>query len=319
MLFAATPSGEEQAARQARSVHLQYRGWEGPAKIFYIEATPIQTYPGTYFCTIAFNGGYCGIQELQDGKQIAIFSVWEPGNPFDFQAHPDTIEESQRTQSLYGGEGVHIQRFGGEGTGGKSFVGITWQNGKAVCMAVSVSQVTQYRIAYTCWIWDEAKQGWFRMATFSTLLNEGKAVLTTPYAFLEDFLRNKESRNHVRCGITSRLWAWNGKDWSASTEATFTADNNTLTTIDAGPAANGFWFATGGDTTNVTTPLWSNITPGGVMDDSHLRRMRLVEHVLALEQPAPATPSQPESSAAPSQPEAPATPDQRVPESTTTP
>ena len=299
-------SGEEEAARQARSVHLQYRGWKGPASVFYLEGTPQQVYPGTYFCLLGFDGGYCGIQQIVDGRHVAIFSVWEPGDPFDFSAHPDAVEEGKRTKALYVGENVEVARFWGEGTGGKSMMLLNWEVGKPVCMAISVAKDGPYRTAYTCWIWDDQKQDWFRMATFSTLVNDGKAELTYPYAFLEDFLRNGESRNHVRRARTSRLWAWNGSEWTASQFAGFTADNNTLTNIDAGPAADGFWFATGGATANVTAPLWSKIIPGGAPDDSAARRVRLIEVIkAAAAAPAPVDKPLPEPPADDPQPEAP--------------
>ncbi|MBQ9694450.1 MAG: DUF3472 domain-containing protein [Kiritimatiellae bacterium] len=287
----AFPSGEEQAARQARSVHLQHLGWGKPAKIFYLEATMEQSYPGTYFATIAFDGGYCGIQELPTKHRIAIFSIWEPGNPLDPKANPNNVEEIKRTKTLYQGENVHIQRFGGEGTGGKSMMWLNWEHGKPVYMAISVAPDGEHHTAFTCWIWDVQKQDWFRMATFSTLFNKGKAELTGPYSFVEDFLRNVESRNHVRCGYTSPLWAWDGTQWSSSTKARFTADNNTLTTIDAGSKAGGFWMATGGSTTNVTTKLWNiiQLQSGNIPDDSATRRAKLVEAVKAAET-ATATP-----------------------------
>lgn len=283
MVSLAQQSGEEQAARQARSVHLAYRGWATPAKIFYLEATPTQMAPGTYFSTIAFNGGYCGIQLLPNGKRIAIFSVWEPSNPFNFKDHPDAVEECKRTAAHYQGEGVHVQRFGGEGTGGKSTMPLEWDRDQPVCMAISVAQHGKYRTAFTCWIWNVEKQDWFRMATFSTLVNQGKAELKSPYSFLEDFRRNVKSREETRIGHVSRLWAWNGTEWGASTAAQFTADSNTLTNIDAGASANGFWMATGGATTNITTKLWTQVKPGGAPDDSEARRTRLVEAVKAAE------------------------------------
>jgi hypothetical protein len=274
LLFA--QSGEQQAARQARSVHLQYRNWKGPASVFYLETTPNLSSPGTYFCTIAFDGGYCGIQELADGTHIAIFSVWEPSNPHDYGANPNLVDEGIRTKMLYAGENVHIQRFGGEGTGGKSMMPYKWELNHPVYMAISVAKDGDYRTAYTCWIWDNAKQDWFRMATFSTLYNKGNVELQTPYSFVEDFRRNVKSKEVVRKATFSRLWAYNGSLWTASEDAAFTADDNTLSTIDAGPSEKGFWLATGGDTQNVTTPLWRMVQPGKEMDDSAARRLRLL-------------------------------------------
>lgn len=276
-------SGEEQAARQARSVHLQYQGWEGKAKIFYIEITPLQMAPGTYFCALAFDGGYCGLQLLPDNQHCAIFSVWEPSDPFDFAAHPDAVDESKRAKDLYHGECVDVQRFGGEGTGLRSMLGVNWQLDLPIQMAVSVMRVGKYRTAYTCWIWDFTRDEWFRVATFSTLVNNGKAELRYPYSFLEDFLRNVKSRDWVRRGKVSRLWAWNGEAWSPCKRAIFTADQNTLTTIDAGATDTGFWLATGGETENVTTKLWNEIRPGEAPDASETRRAKLLEAVRAIE------------------------------------
>ena len=278
-------SGEVQAQRQARSVHLQHQGYAEPAKVFYLEATPDRFWPGSYLCLLGFDGGYAGVQELVDGRHIAIFSVWEPSNPFDFKAHPDAVHEEKRTKVLYGGPGVEVGRFGGEGTGGKSMTLWPWKLGQPIPIAVSCAPDGEFRTAYTCWLWDEAKSDWFRMATFSTLVGGDQATLRGPYSFLEDFHRNVKSKAGVRTARFSRLWAWDGQKWGASTQARFTADANILTTIDAGPSADGFWLATGGDTRNVTVPLWGTIRPGGVPDASAERRGKLIKAIQAA-QPA---------------------------------
>ena len=256
-------SGEQQAARQARSVHLGYQGWPQPATIFYIEATADRFWPGSYMCLLGFDGGYAGVQEHANGNHVAIFSVWDPGDAFDFKAHPDAVAEEERTKNLYAGEKVRIKRFGGEGTGGQSMMDWPWKLGEPVRMAVSCAPDGEWRTAYTCWLWDEAKGDWFRMATFSTLVGGDKATLRGPYSFLEDFRRNVESKFQVR--------------------ARFTADGNTLLTIDAGPSADGFWLATGGDTRNATVKLWSEVRPGGAPDDSAQRREKLLQAVRAVQ------------------------------------
>lgn len=284
-------SGEEQAARQARSVHLQYRKWNAPAQVLYIEATPEQSAPGTYFCLLGFDVGYCGIQDLIDGTRIGIFSIWEPSHPHAKNTNDEkSVHETNRTQLLYQGENVHIQRFGGEGTGGKSMIPLKWELNKPVCMAVSAEPNGESRSAYTCWIWDDSKADWFRMATFSTLFSNGKHELNSAYSFVEDFRRNIKSKDAVRKARFSRLWAYNGSIWTACANAAFTADNNTLTTIDAGATENGFWLATGGTTTNATTQLLESITPKQPSDDSAERRARLISLIEALKAPQPPKP-----------------------------
>lgn len=279
--------GDRQAARQARSVHLQHQGWGKDAKIFYIEATADRFCPGSYMCLLGFEGGYAGVQERPNGKHLAIFSVWEVPDDHDYTARAEDVAEEKRTQLLYRGEGVTIARFGGEGTGGQSRIdGYPWEVGKPVRMAVSCAKEGETRTAYTCWIWDEAKGEWFRMATFSTPLGGGKAALNGPYSFLEDFRRNVESKKHVRSARFTRLWAYVGEAWVPADRCQFSADNNTLTTIDAGPWAEGGWLATGADTRNTTVKLWGTFPVGGVDEGSAERRKALLKAVQAAEAPA---------------------------------
>lgn len=285
-------SPAEQAARQARSVHLYYNHDSKSSQVFYIEGTVRKAYIGTYVCFIGFNAGYCGLQRLRNGEHRAIFSIWEPSDPFDFSANPDVVQEASRTRNLYYSEGVEVSRFGGEGTGGRSMMPLNWREGEKVRMAISCGKDGDHRTAYTCWIYADEFKAWFRMATFSSLVGEGKAEITNAYSFVEDFLRNVESRDHARVAEFSRLWAYDGKQWHASSAARFSADSNALTNIDAGPAPAGFWMATGGKTENKTVKLWETFAPGQAdMDDSESYRNALIEAVQSVDAP-PALPTQ---------------------------
>ncbi len=272
------PTGEEQAARQARSVHLIYHGWESPAQIFYMEAAIDHFYRGSYACLLAFNGGYAGVQELVDGRHVAIFSVWEPGE-INLTAHEKDVDHAIRTECLYSGEGVEVSRFGGEGTGGKSMMLYDWELGKPIPMAIHATPQGKHRTAYTCWVWNEETNAWFRMATFSSLVRDNKKGLTEPYSFLEDFLRNVTSREHLRVARFNRMWSWNGTAWTPANKALFSADTNILQTIDAGPTATGYWLATGGATVNRTVKLWEVFAAGGAEDNSATRRAKLLEAI----------------------------------------
>ncbi|MEI6177990.1 MAG: DUF3472 domain-containing protein [Verrucomicrobiota bacterium] len=46
--------------------------------------------------------GYFGIQELGDGRKIAIFSVWDPAKG----DHADKVPPEQRVEVLHTGESV---------------------------------------------------------------------------------------------------------------------------------------------------------------------------------------------------------------------
>ncbi len=254
-----------EAKRQARSVHLGYR--EIPAaQAVYGEVTVRECAPGSYFCAIGFNGGYMGIQEQGNGRKVAIFSVWEPGDPFDFKAHPDKSPEDTRTKELYAGEGVRTRRFGGEGTGGQSMMDFDWKPGQPYRFCVSAESGGDPWIAFTGWIYRDETKSWFKMATFSTVAVKGKPRVSGVYSFVEDFRRNYESAGQVRRADFTHFAAFDPdkKSWIMADKAQFTADRNPAMTVDAGPIGGGFFLQTGGETKNVTAPLWSVMTRGDV-------------------------------------------------------
>lgn len=242
--------------RQCRSIHL---GYQTPkAKAAYLEVVPEKTTAGTYFCALGFDMGYFGIQDLGDGKKIAIFSVWEPGDPFDFKAHPDKIPEDKRVGMLEKGEGVIDGRFGGEGTGGQSKLPFEWEVGKPTKFFVQAKPVGEFT-EFTGHIFDPAQNKWRLMATFRT---HSKGIpLQGLYSFVEDFRRNYESAKIVHRASYGNGWVLDleGK-WQPMLNAKFTGDVTPSTNVDAGPIPGGFFLQTGGDTLQKTTKLWEKMT-----------------------------------------------------------
>ncbi len=253
---AADAAEESPWHRGARSVH----AWHPApgAEWAYGEATVESSVPGSYFCVIGFKCGYFGIQELYDGKKVAIFSIWDPGDPFDFGAHPDEVDESMRTKNLYAGAGVAIKRFGGEGTGGQSMMPFDWKVGDTCRFAVHVRKDGDHRAAFTGYIYRNG--AWFRMATFSTLQTKGDPSINDIYSFVEDFRRTPESRKQVRRASFLNFFAKpSGGEWQAIGNGRFTGDNNPITTVDAEIVPNGFVLTTGGDTANTHVKLFSDM------------------------------------------------------------
>lgn len=73
--------------------------------------------PFTYFMSNGFYGGYFGIQEHDEGKKFALFSVWDAGS---------------KVEIVDWGEGVSVGRFGNEGTGANSKMPFQWKIGEPV-------------------------------------------------------------------------------------------------------------------------------------------------------------------------------------------
>jgi hypothetical protein len=242
-LVAAESIGGQEPPRAARSVHLQ---WNSPeTDVFYLEARVTQSTPGSYFMACGWGGGYFGIQELRDRKTVAIFSVWDPTKGDD----PNAVKPEERVELLHEGEGVRIKRFGGEGTGGQCMVDFPWTVGATVRFLVR-AEVQGEKTAYSGWLYDEGRRSWRHLVTFRTRA-AGKR-LRGLYSFVEDFRRDRRSVDDVRRAEFGRGWTKTAAGaWQPLTQARFTASRaawEARDNLDAGPAVNGYYLATGGAT-----------------------------------------------------------------------
>ncbi|MFO0806361.1 MAG: DUF3472 domain-containing protein [Gemmataceae bacterium] len=245
------PADEKLAGIACRSVHLGYSAGEGTA--FTTELIVDQSAPGTYFCAIGWNKGYFGIQELGNGKKLAIFSVWDSG-----QNDPKAVDESKRVKLLHKDEKVRIGRFGGEGTGGQSFFDFDWKTGTPYRFLVT-SKIDGDRTEYAGRLYMPETKEWKHLVTFSTIT--GGKNLGGYYSFVEDFKRDKISLTKARTARFGDAWVKPLKgDWTPVNKARFTADSNPAVNINAGLKDGLFFLATGGDTKNSDVKLKESIT-----------------------------------------------------------
>lgn len=224
-----------------RSVHL---GFDAPAgSAFYNEVTIEKSAPGSFFMVCGWDQGYFGLQELADGKKLAIFSVWDSKND-DPQATP----EERRVRVVCHDPAVRAGRFGNEGSGGPSFFPFDWQTGETY-RCLLTGWIDGARTEYSGFLYLPKDGAWRRLVTFSTP-NGGKP-LRGCYCFLEDFRRNRISATQIREARFGNGWVRNvAGDWLAIRRARFTADANPVLNIDAGLRQTGFFLATGGETVN---------------------------------------------------------------------
>jgi hypothetical protein len=233
--------------RAARSVHLSYIA--PPAIAFYAEATVQQSVPGSYFEVCGFQGGYFGIQALSAGKKVGIFSVWDNAKGND----PKAVDQKNRVETLFIGDGVRASRFGGEGTGGHSDFDLPWKIGDTYRFFLT-SKIDDQKTDYAAYIFDPQKKSWFHVATFAA--PGGGKHLTGLYSFIEDFRRDTRSATETRRAKYGNQWIQtvDGK-WEPIIKARFTASGATWEardTINAGLDGNDFFLQTGGDTVQQT-------------------------------------------------------------------
>lgn len=249
------------APRAARSVHLSYIASTDADgyTAFYNECIIQKSTPGSYFQACGFAGGYFGVQELVDGKKIAILSVWDPTQGDD----PAAVDEKDRVEMLFVGDGVRAQRFGGEGTGAQSFFDYDWQVGKPVRFHVE-AVVDEGKTAYAGFIQLPDGKTWKHLATFRT--KNGKPM-SHLYAFIEDFRRDTKSADEVRRATFGNTFVRDGQGaWWPIRKAKFTAsgaDWEAKETIDAGVIdADTFYLQTGGATRS-SSPLGTILSLDG--------------------------------------------------------
>lgn len=229
----------------ARSVHLWF-DLPKNAKCVCNEVCVSESQRGSYFCVIGFSRGYSGIQELYDGKKMAIFSVWDSSSNTD-------PSEDKRVQVAYSGKGVEVSRFGNEGTGGKTMMPLEWKLNEPVQFKMEAQDVDGTWTAYSCYVKMNSSD-WFHMATMKTIANG--ELLNGVYSFVEDFRRDGASHCEIRSAKFGDCYSKADDCQCKCQKATFTADSSTPTlNIDAGLCGDKFYLTTGGDTKNTSTQL----------------------------------------------------------------
>ncbi len=251
-LTLAATAAPQNTPRACRSIHMVYKTDQAVA--YANEVTIQNSAPGTYFCVCGWDQGYCGLQQLPNGKKRFIFSVWDSVATND----PKAVKEEDRTKMIFKDEQVTIGRFGGEGTGGQSFLDLDWKAGETYRFMVS-AKVAGRRTEYTGHLFMPDTKAWKKLVTFSTPGNH--PVLADCHSFVEDFLRNGDSATHARKAVFGNGWTQDAKGAvTPITQGRFTADRTPSNNVDAGTAGGRFFLATGGETANTGTPLWKEVT-----------------------------------------------------------
>lgn len=207
--------------RRGPSVHLGYQVPEeaGDIQYFYNEITVPegQDVLGSYFMANGFAQGYFGIQVNSPTERRILFSVWSPYKT----DNPEDIPEEQRIKMLKKGEGVHVGKFGNEGSGGQSYLKYNWKAGLTYKFLLKAQPSDKNSTDYTAWFMDPERNEWQLIACFRRPMTS--TYVKRPHSFLENFYT--QMGNISRMAYYTNQWACNteGK-WYELTKAKFTAD-----------------------------------------------------------------------------------------------
>lgn len=283
---------ENMAKRQCTSVHLSYKPVVPMHTAAYTEMVVEKSAPGTYFACNNFSNGYIGVQELArpnaDGTpvRVAIFSIWDAKDSGD---NPHAAPEEERAKLVARGAGVKTERFGGEGTGGKSMRLFPWKEGEVIrTLVIEKADGEDFR-QIAGYIMNPATGKWELMSCWR--VQAVRRGLGGGCGFVEDFIRNVDSKSRERRATFGPAYRWDGSAWSQASLFTFTRDANPNPNINCrlNPARGYYSLATGGDIapeadfqpfdTKKLDPLPSSSAPGeDVMELIRAPKMEPVEY-----------------------------------------
>jgi hypothetical protein len=143
----------------------------------------------TYYCGLCWNGGeqgggYCGIQDHPDGRNF-IFSIWDP------------MGTDQPIQVVHEGCGTKCERFGGEGTGLKSWnFELGW---KVDCWYTLTTRRWDENghTFFGFWIHDQDGDKWCHLVTMEFPVDHVYFSNNTA-CFLEDWMGSGENVRSLR-------------------------------------------------------------------------------------------------------------------------
>ncbi|WP_295649319.1 DUF3472 domain-containing protein [uncultured Mucilaginibacter sp.] len=205
------------------SVHLSYKvpaGTTGKVEWFYNEVTvkPGDDVIGSYFMADGFSVGYFGMQVNSATERRLLFSVWSPFSTDDKNKVPDSLKIKMLTKGAL----VHSGEFGGEGSGGQSYLVYPWKAGKTYCFLMHAEPDAATRTTiFTAYFKEKAESAWQPMASFRR--PQTVTYLKGLHSFLENF--EPEMGNVTRKVFFGNEWMVDdsGK-WFPVTDAVFTGD-----------------------------------------------------------------------------------------------
>ncbi|MEM6689008.1 MAG: DUF3472 domain-containing protein [Planctomycetota bacterium] len=206
--------------RRGPSVHLRY---QLPRSLKLTHAYTEITVPkgqdpiGTFYMANGFAHGYFGFQVNSPSERRILFSVWSPFKTDD----PREIPKDQRITALAKGEGVHVGKFGNEGSGGQSYLIYPWKAGTTYRFLTEIKPDGDGRTIYTSWFGDKSTDEWRLIASFRR--PKTNTHLRGFHSFLESF-------SPVYGHIGRRAWYGNvwvrdtNEQWHECTQARLSVD-----------------------------------------------------------------------------------------------
>lgn len=213
------PNFSTHFGRRGPSVHLGYTLPNENIEWFYNEVIVPEEgdIPSSYYMACGFGEGYFGMQNNTPYPRRVLFSVWSPYETDNAAEIPDSL----RVTLVKKGEGVKVQDFGNEGSGGQSYMHYDWKAGERCRFLMGVKPDGQGSTVYTAYFFNNDKGQWQLVASFRR--PKISTWYTNAHSFLENF--NPVMGYITRKACYGNQWARTADGrWIPVTKARFTCD-----------------------------------------------------------------------------------------------
>jgi hypothetical protein len=263
--------------RRGPSVHLSYEKPIGKnIKWFYNEITVPEgdDVIGSYYMANGFTYGYFGIQVNSESERRVLFSVW---SAFDTQ-NPAEIPKDYTVEVLGKGSGVTVGEFGGEGSGGQSYLVYNWKPATTYKFLLKGESNLANSIDYTAYFYAPELDEWKLIASFRRPKSVEQHV-NNIYSFLENF-DTKTGYVERKVNFTNQ-WAYDTTGaWTELTKAKYTADATARERVrfdyDGGILGNTFFLRNCGFFSNNTNfDVFFSRTANGVAPTINFEKLEV--------------------------------------------
>ncbi|EGR34288.1 nematoblast specific protein, putative [Ichthyophthirius multifiliis] len=136
---------------------------------------------GTYAMAIGFAQGYFGIQVNSQTERRILFSVWSN----QYNDNPNEIMPDNKVICLQKGNDVVVREFGGEGSGGQSYMIYPWKVDVTYKFWLRAQPQADNKTNFTAYFYDPDTLKWLLIASFQR--NYTNTYIKRPHSFLENF------------------------------------------------------------------------------------------------------------------------------------
>lgn len=206
--------------RRGPSVHLSYQSPENKEVLYFYNEIRVpkgEDVIGSYFMANGFAEGYFGIQVNSETERRILFSVWSPYKT----DNPNEIPKDYRVIALKSGEGVKLNDFGNEGSGGQSYTVYPWKSETTYRFLMKGEPSENNSTDYTAYFYSPTENQWKLIASFRR--PHTTTYLKRLHSFLENF--NPATGYLTRKANYQNQWVFTTENqWIELTNAKFTAD-----------------------------------------------------------------------------------------------